>query len=325
MHSRLPAVPALAALLLSAAGCESGHLLPLAGSQAVVLPASPSDRRDEFRDDPPPADAVARAIFDRINRDRAAAGLNPVRWDARAASLASSYTRDQLRDRTDGHFLTNGVPPYRRLSAAGVFGFGAENTAAFSAIRGRIEGSAEKLAIRAHERMMQEKTPDDGHRRALLDPAATHVGIGWAIDGTEFRLDEEISTRAFRWLDVRPAGSRDTALEARGQSLPGEVLAFVVVAREKAPGGLSRSEIRRRRSYSYPTPYATLVRAASGTAGTALRNYRCLVESFEGRFSFQYAFDEPGLWTFVFYFQGRNDLTPHPGGSISVLAQPPRP
>ena len=29
--------------------------------------------------------------------------------------------------------------------------------------------------------MMAEKPPDDGHRRAILDPLWTHVGIGVAL------------------------------------------------------------------------------------------------------------------------------------------------
>jgi uncharacterized protein YkwD len=320
MRSRLLISPALAALCLGLAGCESGSLLPLAGSRPVMLSGSAELLRDEFRDDPAPVEPVARAVFDRINRDRASAGLKPLIWDARAADLASHYTRDQLRDGTYGHFLTDGVPPYRRLSRAGIFGFGAENAAAFSAIHGAIQQSPEKLAIQAHESMMREVPPDDGHRRAVLDPTATHVGIGWAADAREFRLDEEISTRAFRWIQIRPAGPRDTALQVRGQSLPGEDLAFVAVAREPAPEALAKSDLQRRRSYSYPAPQATLIRAASGSVGTSLRDYRCLVQSLDGRFSFEFAFDQPGLWTFVFYFQGRNDLTPHPGGSITVPA-----
>ena len=28
---------------------------------------------------------------------------------------------------------------------------------------------------------MEEKPPADGHRRTILDPEATHVGVGYAI------------------------------------------------------------------------------------------------------------------------------------------------
>ena len=39
--------------------------------------------------------------------------------------------------------------------------------------------------------MMIEKPPHDGHRRTILDPHATHVGIGLAWEKGEFRIAQE--------------------------------------------------------------------------------------------------------------------------------------
>ena len=60
--------------------------------------------------------------------------------------------------------------------------------------------------------MMDERPPDDGHRQTILNPLLTHVGIGLAQVGGEFRITEEFSRVAFEWLEVpdrplRPAPS----------------------------------------------------------------------------------------------------------------------
>ena len=62
----------------------------------------------------------------------------------------------------------------------------------------------------AHARMMAEVPPGDGHRRTVLDPEWTHVGIGAA--GGEFRMAEEFSRHVVEWVEVPaeplPAGAR---------------------------------------------------------------------------------------------------------------------
>ena len=58
-----------------------------------------------------------------------------------------------------------------------------ENTAGLSTTSGEISRSVGELLIESHEAFMTELPPDDGHRRAILDPSFTHVGIGVAVVG----------------------------------------------------------------------------------------------------------------------------------------------
>ena len=55
--------------------------------------------------------------------------------------------------------------------------------------------------------MMAEKPPDDGHRQAILDPLWTHVGIGVALEGGEFRMTEEFTRHVGRRGSRRRPGA----------------------------------------------------------------------------------------------------------------------
>ena len=265
-----------------------------------------------------PTDPVSAAVFDQINRDRASAGLSPVRWDEKAASLASDYTRAQIQEGTFGHFLLDGVPPYARLSRRGDLGMGTENSAAYIFFGDYVDVPPLKLALDSHRGMLDEAPPNDGHRRAILDPAATHVGVGWSQSGRNFRLAEEFTARLFDWLKVDRFGPDGSAITVKGRALSGMQIAFVSVARQDLPSGLSREAVNSRHSYSYPNPLYALVPAGSGLRAGGLISLRCVTPSVRGRFSFDYIIDEPGLWTFVLYFDRKGESQARPGASFTV-------
>jgi len=271
-----------------------------------------------------PAEPVAAAVFERINEDRAREGLAPVAWDPKAAGLATSYTREQIREGTIGHFLLDGVPPYARLSRAGDLGLGAENAVAYISSGDHLEESAMTLALRAEREMLAEKPPSDGHRRAILDPSATHVGVGWSVGGGDFRMAEEFTSRRFVRLEVSPISRYPSAIRVRGEALAGMSIAYVSVARQPFPSPITLSDANSRHSYSYPDPRYALLPAASPSAAAGLASRKCLVPSLHGRFSFDYQVDEPGMWTFVLYFQRKGEREPAPGGSftLSIAARP---
>ena len=64
-------------------------------------------------------ETLRHEILRLINRDRAANGLRPVALDLDASVLADAYCRRQIRNRTTGHFTTDGQAPYMRYSFAG--------------------------------------------------------------------------------------------------------------------------------------------------------------------------------------------------------------
>ena len=107
--------------------------------------------------------------------------------------------------------------------------------------------------------MMAERPPRDGHRRTILDPLFTHVGIGLAAVGGELRMTEEFTRVAFEWMELPavPLRKGDWARFA-GRTLPDWEVGLVEIRFEPPPHPLSLSELRRRGSYRLPPVVRTL-------------------------------------------------------------------
>lgn len=212
------------------------------------------------------AAAAKRALFQRINRDRKENRVPPVEYDLLAAKVGDEFCADAARGNFAGHWDLAGRPPYLRWALAGGIDFTGENVGSISRVGGDIaEGEIAALLLSAHEQMMAERPPDDGHRRAILDPKWTHVGLGVAWAGGEFRMTEEFVRRVVEWVEL-PAGPLPAGSSATFRAkLPEDFsIGVIEVAFERHPSPLTRKEINRRGSYSLPTPYRQLYSVLTG-------------------------------------------------------------
>lgn len=188
-----------------------------------------------------------------INRDRQRAGLHAVELDPDASSVADVYTRLQIRNRTSGHFTLDGHAPYMRYSFAGGNDGLSENAAAWSANFGFSDRALLDMMRRSQEAMMNEAAPHDGHRKAILDPYATHVGIGVAWEGGEFRIAQEFLRRYVDW--VRPLPRRASAGErllCSGRPKKGHDIEAITVHREPLPQPMSATVANAIATYGLP-------------------------------------------------------------------------
>ncbi len=234
--------PWVAALL--AAACAS---MPRAGRETPV----PAVRRGADRAAPSYAERYPEAkarLLARLNAERRAAGAPPVAYDLLAARVGDDFCLDTARTRSSGHWDTAGRPPYLRWGLAGGVDYHAENFGSLTRTGANVEeAEVPALLLDSHARMMAEVPPDDGHRRTVLDPEWTHVGIGAAAFGGEFRMAEEFSRHVVEWVEVPaeplPAGARAPF----AVKLPaGWVLASIEVGFEAPARPMSRAEIARR-------------------------------------------------------------------------------
>ena len=171
-----------------------------------------------------------------INRDRAAHGLRPVVLDPQISALGDLYCERQIRNQTTGHFTTDGQPPYMRFSFAGVNDGLSENAAAWSANYKFSDRALHEMARRSQAAMMAERPPKDGHRRTILDPHATHVGIGLAWEGGEFRLVQEFVRRYVTWTRPLPrAAAAGEPLVMSGMPASGYRVQAISVHHEPIP------------------------------------------------------------------------------------------
>ncbi len=194
------------------------------------------------------------ALLARINADRAAAGASPLAVDLVAEKAGDGFCLDAARTGVMGHWDLAGRAPYYRFADAGGVDWHAENFSGTSRtgppfLKDELVG----LLLEAHGRMMAERPPGDGHRRTILDADWTHVGIGVALLGGEFRMTEEFTRHAVDWVELPAGRVRAGQTAPIAVQLPkGWNLAAVEIAHERFPRPLTAKEIRRRGAYAYP-------------------------------------------------------------------------
>lgn len=197
--------------------------------------------------------AAKAALLAKINTERKAAGLRALAYDLLAAKVGDEFCEDAAVRGTNGHWDTRGRAPYQRWGEAGGVDYHSENFSAHSRFGEPFGEPVESLLLSSHASMMAERPPNDGHRRTVLDPIWTHVGIGASRIGGEFRMTEEYSREVAEWVDA-PAGVQAAGTTVRVTvKLPRAFTAGPVeVAYEKRPSPLSPAQIARRGGYGYP-------------------------------------------------------------------------
>lgn len=282
--------------------------------------------------------SIKHDLLVRINRDRARHNLPPVQLDPHASRIADQYCEQQIRHRTTGHFTVDGHAPYMRYSFAGGNDGVSENAAAWSANYEFSETTIPELVRRSQDAMMNERPPKDGHRRTILDPHATHVGIGLAWQQGEFRLAQEFVRRYLTWdRALARAATVGERISGRARPLPGFKVDAISIYHESFPERLhpvaanlieSYGLPRKRRDY-LPKLGTIFERQSDGTTQVRYARYR---DGRRGDFTVQadgsFAFDVPasegpGIYTVVVWVRRQSDPRSIPASNISIRVDQP--
>jgi uncharacterized protein YkwD len=253
---------------------------------------------------------LKRRLVEQINRDRRAAGVPAVEFSEELSRAADEHCRDMLLGDYMSHWNAAGWKPYLRYAAAGIRHATAENV--WSVWQSDFDTSESQIWHNmelAHRSFMSEQPPNDGHRRAVLNPRHTHVGIGVAYNQTGLRLIELFGARyaELKPLPLRAGLKANLLLE--GQVLQSHLQLFAVsIFYEPLPRPMSRSELNASGPYSLPAEERiervalSEGRYADGTVG------RIVVDRF-GRFSVPFGFwkGKPGLYTAVVWVRERHE------------------
>ncbi|NCC36832.1 MAG: CAP domain-containing protein, partial [Chloroflexia bacterium] len=186
-----------------------------------------------------------------INADRQANGLPPVAWDVTAAAAGAVHAEAMADQAFFSHWSPDGFGPDLRYSRVGGRDAVMENIYTF-AYR-FSDGSAAPiddfaaLVRQAQAALMQSP----GHRRNILTPTHTHVGVGFAYNPStgSFYLAQEFLGR-YVVVDALPATAQvgDTIVVS-GQLLPGATEPLVNVTYEPLPSPMSIEELNATGSY----------------------------------------------------------------------------
>lgn len=299
---------------------------------AIVLLASPvaHSEMDETRT------TLRTHVLKLINRDRQLYSLPPVQLDLAASALGDAYCVEQIRTGTNGHYGTDGQSPYMRYSFGGGNDGVSENAAAWSATYAFSERALYEMARRSQDAMMAEMPPKDGHKKTILDPHATHVGIGLAWERGEFRLVHEFIRRYVQWSRTLPrhALTTDTPTLA-GRPLAGAAIEAISVHHEPMPETMPAHVANAIESYSLPDKRKDYLprlkqeytRHANGTIEIVRREYSNghrgdFYVGKQGEFSFAIPFTEgPGLYTVVVWVKRPGYATPVATSNVSIRVE----
>ncbi len=112
--------------------------------------------------------AEEKLMVDLVNEERAKLGLKPLEIDMRLVELGRMKSHDMIDLNYFSHTSPTYGSPFDMMQKAGVeYRMAGENLAGASTVE------------RAHDALMQS----DGHRRNILNPNFTHIGIGIAKGG----------------------------------------------------------------------------------------------------------------------------------------------
>jgi uncharacterized protein YkwD len=272
-------------------------------------------------------------ILKLINKDRQFYNLPPVQLDLFGSTLGDKYCEQQIANGTNGHFTTDGLPPYMRYSFAGGNDGLSENAAAWSANYTFNERALYEMSRRSQDAMMAEMPPHDGHKRTMLDPHATHVGIGLAWKDGEFRLVQEFVRRYIAWTRELPRRANvNDMVTAAGRPLPGARVDAISVHFEPMPQPMPAHVANAFESYSLPDRRKDylprlkqdLRKNANGTLEMVRREYANgsrgdFYVGKSGDFTFPVPFTEgPGVYTVVVWMTRDGAKTSFAASNISI-------
>jgi uncharacterized protein YkwD len=203
-----------------------------------------------------------RYVLALVDRDRAAYGLAPLRWDETAAQAARRHARDLLEHGVTSHVGTDGSVPEQRYTEAGGTTMTWENVACFSDGVAREPSENARFfadSLAAVERaFLDEAPPHDKHRKNLLGPHHDAMGVGLASTRSAHVacLVQELVDDSGRFdalpRAVRPGG----VVQVSGVLRAGLRVLAVGVSRMDRPRPRTPDELRPTRGYRIPTPSA---------------------------------------------------------------------
>jgi uncharacterized protein YkwD len=197
---------------------------------------------------------LKRRLFDRINRDRREHGVAAVRFSRELSRLADLHCREMLAKDYIGHWNLEGWKPYMRYSQGGVLDHTEENIASIRSSRFDLSPErVERELFARHEALVNEEPPFDLHRKSILEPTQTHVGIGLAFNETGMRLIEVFAKRYVE-VEAPPASIRiSDSPELKGTVLvDGLEIESISVFYEPPPPPVSRMDPSLLASYGFP-------------------------------------------------------------------------
>ncbi|MBI4852321.1 MAG: hypothetical protein HY819_11040 [Acidobacteria bacterium] len=192
-------------------------------------------------------------IFQLINQERRSQGLRPIELDDFASKIAERHAKEMLEYEFTSHWNQAGLKPYMRYSLAGGTDAVGENVAGKWSNSGFDNSRIPSIIEQLHLAMFNETPPNDSHRRTILSPEYTHVGLAFMFNNYRVQIAEEFLAR---YIEVEPIErkvklGKDILL--KGELLfEGTDIHTITITYEPFPEPLEVAFLNRTGGYSFP-------------------------------------------------------------------------
>ena len=258
-----------------------------------------------------------------INEEREVAKVPPVVVDELASEVATKHAVEMAVDVYVSHWGRDGRKPYHRYSFAGGTQATAENVSAADNTWSIKAGDLKQDAAYLHVRLYNEQPPYDGHRKTILAPQYTHVGLGLAVEKLRLRMVELFVAK---YLEVEPirrkAKPGDLLTFAAKMPSQGYYLNHVEVFYEPLPKPPEMSWLRQPRSYALPDESKVLRPKVPPPFAYADGAQGVVEMSLDGRLSTKIRLfkNEPGIYTIVAWLRREDSPRPFAATEICIEA-----
>ncbi len=204
-----------------------------------------------------------------INKHRESVGLKPVVLNDTATRAGQLHSDEMAVNGYISHWTMDGKKPDQRYNEAGGRDAVAENCFASSEGGAAERGAVQKIPLHnvqvfkkyeldeMENDFFNEKPPYDGHRKNIIDPAHTSVGIGLSFAsyfgmGTRFACTQEFVNDYGEYGEVPsslPAGGK---FHVTGKLKKGVHLKSIDFRVEDAPKPMTIAELNKTSSYGIP-------------------------------------------------------------------------
>lgn len=299
-----------------------GLATPFALSLKTIARAQVLVERGRFNDEQLPL--AREQLLSQVNAERAAANLNQLKLDELASTVAQQHARDMATGQFLSHWGSDGRTPFHRYAFAGGTAAIQENCSAAEDIESISPSRVLNDLHDMHESMMNEKPPEDGHRKTILDAFHTHVGFGMALNGRSLRLDEMYLARYVQLEPVVTSAKPGATMRLSGRLLnPSHFINEIDVFYEPPPQPRDIFWLRVPRSVSLPDDFVRLrPRALEGTI-YADGGHGDFDWDHQGRFraNIKLFRSDPGIYTIVCMVRRLPTDKGFPGGQVCIVSK----
>ena len=292
-------------LALCAGSCGALYAYEQSVLQDLIARNESDTRMSEFKDNETTL-KLKLEVLDVINANRARHKLSPVQLDIFASRVASMTSSDAAKGKYSGHWNLRGEKPYHRYAFAGGMDHVSENASMMwsSAPLSKNYEDVKKYILNAHMQMYNETPPNDGHRKNILNPWHTHVGLGFSMVEGDFRYYEHFIDRHLEFDPVALSVNAGSKAAISGKvTAPGYGVFFVSVYYEPFLAPMTASDISHKGSY----PDYTNSSAAN------LAFWDIVYDDATKKFSFAFTTGKKGLYYVHIYVKQGHTGKENPG------------